>query len=203
MKKEIWKKIEGYPNYEVSNKGNIRSIDMKVRHPLGGLRRVKGRILKKNVVSSGYHGVCLTKRKTVLVHRVVAFNHIPNPNNYPCVNHIDGDKQNNNVSNLQWCTYSMNERHSYDVLGKVANKSNLGNTGIKSASAKPVAEICDKGKILHVWGSASEAARELNTLQSRISCVCRGETVNGKHRGMRFKYITKPIYKRFFNAAEG
>ncbi len=80
-----------------------------------------GRFLKLETTRHGYKRVTLSHRgKTTrfLVHRLVAMLFIPNTENKPCVNHIDGNPSNNDVSNLEWCTYSENERHSYKVLGK-------------------------------------------------------------------------------------
>lgn len=107
---EVWKKIEGFENYEVSNYGNVKSNNYS-----------KVRFLKQENVK-GYLRVSLSKENKVYrfqIHRLVASHFIFNNKNKPCVNHIDGRKFNNNVCNLEWCTYSENERHSYDILGKV------------------------------------------------------------------------------------
>ena len=96
---EIWKEIEGYAGlYEVSNCGNIRSLKF-------------GRKLNPVVNSSGYKLISLSKegkRKSFSVHRLVAEAFIPNYNNYPCINHKDENKTNNQVSNLEWCTQKYN-----------------------------------------------------------------------------------------------
>lgn len=89
--------------YDVSNTGNVR--------------RVGGKVLKPALVA-GYPRVTVGG-KNCHIHRLVAIAFIPNPENKPCVNHKDGDKQNNHVSNLEWATYSENELHAYNVLGKV------------------------------------------------------------------------------------
>jgi len=99
---EIWKPIKGFNRqYEVSNLGNVRNS--------------RNRIMKTYTVNSGYQ--CLkfsvnTKRTHHLVHRLVAEEFIPNPDNLPEVNHIDENKYNNNVSNLEWVTSSANKQHS-------------------------------------------------------------------------------------------
>lgn len=93
--------------YDISTNGEVTN-------------KLTGRKLKWDT-STGYAAVTLSKnsnKKRFLVHRLVAITHTPNPENKPCVNHLDGDKLNNHVSNLQWCTYSENERHSFDALGK-------------------------------------------------------------------------------------
>lgn len=105
MCNEIWKPIiglEGY--YEVSSLGRVMRIKS------GGRARA-GTILKP-WVNSGYLSVTLRGRE-YRVHRLVAIAFTPNPENKPCVNHIDGNKLNNAVDNLEWCTYSENLIHAY------------------------------------------------------------------------------------------
>lgn len=79
------------------------------------------KFLKPEITKNGYYRVTLCaggKTNRFLLHRLVALRFIPNPDNLPCVNHLDGNKGNNAVSNLEWVTYSTNEYHSYRTLGK-------------------------------------------------------------------------------------
>ena len=117
---EIWKTIEEFDNYEISNLGRVRNI-------------TTGKVLKPVLDNRGYYKVFLYNNKayTRFIHRLVAENFIPNPDNYPCVNHIDEVKKNNSISNLEWCSYqyninygTRNERVSRSMLG---NKNGLGN----------------------------------------------------------------------------
>ena len=105
---EEWRPIEGYEGlYEVSNTGLIRSLDRFV----GNRNRIKGKILSINIKKGGYCSVVLSKygkMKGYQVHRLVAQAFIPNPDNLPQVNHIDEDKSNNCVDNLEWCTAKYN-----------------------------------------------------------------------------------------------
>ena len=109
---EIWKDIEGYENkYQVSNLGNVKSLETWTGDKY--IRREK--ILKNMVYGNGYYYVCLSKNgkvKKYKVNRLVAQAFIPNPDNKPFTNHIDGDKLNNNVDNLEWCTQSENMKHA-------------------------------------------------------------------------------------------
>ena len=113
---EIWKDIKNYEGvYQVSNLGNIRSLS---RNIIQGhfsenkyFRSVRYRIIKPAINRCGYKTVSLCyngKKKTKSIHRIVAEAFIPNLNKLPVINHIDGDKTNNKVENLEWCTYKHN-----------------------------------------------------------------------------------------------
>lgn len=115
---EIWKPIpiDGFSDrYEVSNKGRVRSIQRKIisKNRWGAAPRSYDCHLMKTKISRGYHTIGLRsynsrKGRTFFIHRLVAMAFIPNPNNLPCVDHIDTDKDNNNVENLRWCTHKEN-----------------------------------------------------------------------------------------------
>lgn len=118
--KVIWKDVVGFEEfYQVSNTGEVRSKDRKVpsRNPHKFSTR-KGRILRQMTQRHGYKKVSLTRSVTekfnVNVHRAVAEAFIPNPDNKPYVNHMDCDKGNNHVDNLEWVTAQENTRHAID-----------------------------------------------------------------------------------------
>lgn len=108
---EQWKDIEGYEGlYQVSNLGNVKSLN-RTSIKEGRDYRVKEKILKTFLCSSGYPTVVLSnngKKETLMVHRLVALHFIPNPHKYEQINHKDENKNNNNVDNLEWCTQDYN-----------------------------------------------------------------------------------------------
>lgn len=119
--KELWKEIKGYDGfYKISNHGRILSTGGQC----GTVHR-KPLIRKTGMTRDGYENIPLNakgKNKTYRVHRLVAEYFIPNPENKETVNHIDGDKLNNHVSNLEWATREENIQHSYDLGLKKADK---------------------------------------------------------------------------------
>lgn len=108
---EVWKDIEGWSGYMVSNLGRVKSMPR--------LHVKKEKVLKQGKNRNGYPMVGLSsphkKSKSFAVHRLVAKSFVPNPNNKPTVNHIDGNKKNNKAENLEWCTYQENSRHAFDT----------------------------------------------------------------------------------------
>lgn len=144
--KEIWKDIPGYEGkYQVSNKGEIKNIKLN-------------KYRKQRKDKDGYSIVDLfyNKPKTFKVHRLVALSFIPNPKNLPQINHIDGNKLNNRVNNLEWCTPSFNSNHRIYAL----NKNYLF--------------PCKKIKCVEtnqVFDSISKASSHLNVKSSSLSIV--------------------------------
>lgn len=133
---EIWKDIKDYAGlYQVSNFGRVKSLGSIVKCRNGGLRKVKGRILKHALDRDGYCIVILykdTKPVCKKIHRLVTEAFLDNPNNYPQVNHINCIKTDNNVSNLEWCTISENSKHAHKS-GRFDNIKHL--KGIESPHA--------------------------------------------------------------------
>ena len=126
MGKETWLPVVGYERlYEVSDKGNVRSVSHMTRDG----RFWKGRPIGKHPSGKGYLVAVLSNDgvyRREYIHRLVAKAFLPNPEDKPEVNHIDGNKHNNSVSNLEWVTKSENGKHNYAVLGRKRSKPMLG-----------------------------------------------------------------------------
>ena len=116
---ETWRDIPNYEGlYEVSDKGRVRSKEGKTtyteRH---GVRKWKSRILKEKNKKGREVRVSLWKdgkSKDFLVHQLVGFAFLSNPNKYKSINHLDGNPRNNNVENLEWCDHYINNNHAFD-----------------------------------------------------------------------------------------
>jgi hypothetical protein len=138
--KEVWLPVVGYEGlYEVSNLGNVMvssSNPSKVTH-------FKGRNLRSTVTVYGYVQACLTKygvEKSKRVHRLVAEAFLPNLDNKPYVNHIDANRLNNYVDNLEWCTNLENVRHSVKL-----NRHGRSHSGMDARKALQVREFYQQG----------------------------------------------------------
>ena len=153
---EMWKAVPGYEGlYEVSHLGRVFSVR-------------RGKLRRLNDTGRGYLQVMLSKdghRAHVLVHRLVAEVFIPNPENKPQVNHINGDKNDNRAENLEWCTMGENLRHRHQVLRQPGGRSRpvkCTDTGTVYPSIKAAAQalgVCEKG-ILRVCHKQQNATRK-------------------------------------------
>ena len=183
---EIWKDIKGYEGlYQVSNIGRVRSVDRYVNH-IGCKVIRKGKILRPATDTSGYHGVILSKNniaKRYKVSRLVASAFIPNPQNKEQVNHIDGNKLNNNVVNLEWCTASENIEHAYK------NGLLIIPSGSNDKRSIRVNQI-DKntGAIIATYAGLREAERITGIRHGNIWCCCQGRYKHKTAGGYKWEY---------------
>ena len=172
--KEEWKPIKGYEGlYEVSNMGRVKS-----------LRYGKERIMSTPDNSIGYRNVTLVKRahKQKRVHRLVAEAFIPNPMNLPVVNHLDGDKHNNCVSNLEWCTKKENTNHAIK-------------TGLMKLTTNPKPIMAYRSdKFVGTFKSMAECANKLNCDRRGITNVIHGR--HKTHHGFSFKLVNNDDLSR-------
>ena len=117
LTQEYWVPIPNYEGYyEISTIGNIRSIKRSILTKSGYLKPEKERIITQRISNKGYSTVTLSKNgqsKSQHVHRLLAQAFIPNPENKATVNHLNGDKLDNRIENLEWATYSENAIHAY------------------------------------------------------------------------------------------
>ena len=169
--KENWRTIDGYEDYQVSNFGRVKS-----------LKNSKEQILRPRVNGKGYLDVILCKdrkRKHMTVHRLVANAFLQNPDNLPVINHIDENKQNNFVSNLEWCTYSYN--NSYNNRAK-----KIGEQLTNGPLSKQVGQFSLNGELIKIWTSLNEAKRNGFNKGNICSC-CQGRLKT--NAGFIWKYI--------------
>lgn len=163
---EVWKDIAGWEgSYQVSTYGHVKS-----------LKHGKERILKPGKNSSGYLTVGFSiksKTFTKVVHRLVAIAFIPNPENKGDVNHIDEDKTNNHLENLNWMTRKENVNWGTAIERQVKSNS------------KPI-KVIYQDDTYEIWESAKAFARENNLLSSSIVNVLKGR--EKAHHGLRFEY---------------
>lgn len=155
--------VKDYENYLIDTEGNVYNINTN-------------KLLKGSIGEHGYKYYRLSKdgkKKMFYAHRLVAEAFLPNPNNFTIVNHIDGNKLNNNISNLRLLSLSENVQAAF-----YTQKTNQ--------SCKTVLQFDLNGRFVAEFPSIKEAARQLNLDSSTISKVCRGQ--NKTHGGFIFKY---------------
>lgn len=188
---EIWKPIEKYPDYMVSNQGRVKS-----------LKNGKEKVLKCCKYKDEYLSINLCKngkQKLHKIHRLVAEAFIPNPDNKPCIDHINTIKNDNRVDNLRWVTNKENSNNPLTI-----NKWKI-KIGKLHHNHKPILQFDKNMNFIKRWDCAMDVQRKLGFNQSNISSCCREErkTSNGYKWGyvedyelIPFKVFDLKIYKK-------
>lgn len=186
---EIWKPVKNFETlYEVSNLGNVRSIQFH------GKPRIK--VLKQFSNSVGYKSVKIRDwknniSKPCFVHRLVAEAFIPNPENKPHVDHIDTDISNNNLNNLKWATALENQRNPI-TLNRIRNniisynKSKAHAEDVKKYKGKKVSQYDLFGNYIASYDTITDAALAINATAAMIYRVCENQRKTTK--GFIFRY---------------
>jgi hypothetical protein len=162
--------------YQVSNLGRIKRLPKKMNANFRNKKYeyISEEIIKKPYISNkGYMQIGLTidkKFSTKTIHRLVAEAFIPNPNKFLQVNHIDGDKFNNNVENLEWCTAKGNIKHAYN------NNLKHGIKGSKNILSKTIAQYDKDNNLINIFGSIREAERMTNIKNQSIVRNLKGKS---------------------------
>ena len=183
---EIWKVYPKIPFIEASNLGRIRTKDRYVPVSGRGKRLIKGRVLKQHLDNNGY--LCVRfkvngKLVHLRVHRIIAISFIPNPNNYPEVNHKDNDRTNAAISNLEWCTSKYNSDY----------KKNFGTSPADVQGKSVIAVNLKTGKVFK-FESQHEAAKQLEILAQSINKVLKGRM--NKTHDYWFCYVNENVVEK-------
>lgn len=167
----VWKDIIGYEGkYQVNNYGQVKSLK-------------SGRILKQYLNKYGYYQVTLSKdnkAKLYRVHRLVAMSFLKSINNKTQVNHINGNKKDNRLENLEWCNSSENLKHAYK------NGLQKPKKGKDNVLSKKTYQYDTNLNLIKEWDSVADIVRELNITKQQISACCLGKTKTT--RGFIFTY---------------
>lgn len=188
---EIWKKIDGYEDYSISNTGKIMFDGKTVIDIFGKKREYAPHIVAQCVNSSNYKKVVLRNEngsKNFYVHRLMAQAFIPNPENLPEVNHIDGNKWNNNISNLEWCSVSENSKHAFannlreiSAYNKYKVKQNASK--LNDLDILAIQVLVDRGI------QKKEIAKLFGVYDSVICDLTNGKSYNGNDFLLNSKYV--------------
>lgn len=171
---EIWKAIKDYDGYEVSNQGRVRSWWKPISRGIGNGSGSGGRVIGDNPKMLSIHldsdGYCVTSatgndgiHKSLRVHRLVAIAFIPNPNNYPIINHKNEIKTDNRVENLEWCTSEYNINYG------------TRNDRMALSKSKVVSRYDLQGNYVDSFVSSAEAHRQTGISCSHIVSACNGK----------------------------
>lgn len=172
--KEVWVDVKGYEGlYKVSNKGNVKSLYREVLKSNGKTQIIIEKILKPQDSGHGYNRVNLYKNKKpkmITVHSIVLEAFTNKRENGKVINHIDGDKKNNNLNNLEWCTSKENTIHGFKT-GLIEKGEKHSRAKLKEKEVLEIKRIYFKGKC-----SQRELAKKFGVSQNAIYCIINGKS---------------------------
>ena len=183
MEQEIWKDVKGFEGiYQISNLGRFRSLDRRVYQKKRGNKFVKqiykGKIIKGWIQNTGYLTVDI-KGKKCSIHRLVAEHFIENTMNKEQVNHIDGNKLNNRVDNLEWCTIKENVQHAFKT-GLMDNAKKI--IPLMKVRAKIINQYDLNGNYIRSFKGSIEAQNYLNKSGIKVNATNIRHVCNGKRK---------------------
>lgn len=170
---EIWKDIIGYEGvYQISSFGRVKSL-----HNKAGIKEL---IMKPHKKYNGYYQIRLKNKgteKDFSIHRLVALHFIPNPENKPQVNHLNEDKSDNRVENLEWCTQAYN-----NIYGTRIER-------VKNKVGKPILQYDLEGKFLKEYPSLAEASKQNKFSMGNLSACCLGRYAQANGYIWKYKEV--------------
>lgn len=186
---EIWKDIDGFEGlYKISNLGNIYSIGGRVMGGMNNRYKNKPRMMKPHI-RNGYEHVCLTKDKKQFhykIHRLVAMAFVPNPNDYPFVNHKNEIKDDNRAVNLEWCTakYNLNYGSHNEKMRKTKSK-------------KPIAQFDMNGNFIEIHDSSRDIERKFGYFHNNITNCCKHKYGYKSAYGYKWEFATRDLMEEY------
>jgi hypothetical protein len=163
----VWQKLKNFPNYEINELGQVRS-----------LKRKNIKLLKPNLDKDGYYMLYLRKNNktfAVKLHRLVLIQYKENVENKETVNHINGNKSDNKLTNLEWSTRSENSKHAFDTNLNIPYKRQINQYDLNN-------------QFIKTWTSIKEASSCLNIKESNISNCCRKVKYFKTAGGFKWEY---------------
>ena len=168
---KLWKRIENFNDYYISNFGDIIKDNYKSRNS----KNSKMKAIKPCIKDNGYLQVGLYQKRSKknykkYMHRLVAETFIPNPNNYPIINHKNGNKKDNRVENLEWCNYSHNIEHAYN------NNLRTKKYGSNNKLSRHFVELDNEYNFIREFWGSREENKKLGYTRDTIERCARGIT---------------------------